>query len=87
MDKDSVTSALKSLKENSPKRKFKQTIDLIINLKGLDLKKPEQHVELYVLLPHSKGKKSKICTFAGPELKDDSNKVCDYTVFIDDFQE
>jgi large subunit ribosomal protein L1 len=85
MDKESVKKAIKQLKESSTKRKFKQTFDLIVNLKGLDMKKPEQHVEVYAHLNHPKGKPIKICVFAGPELKDEAQKNVDTTVFIDEF--
>jgi large subunit ribosomal protein L1 len=85
MDKESVKKAIKQLKETSQKRKFKQTFDLIINLKGLDMKKPEQQVEIFTHLNHSKGKPSKICVFAGPELKDEAQKNTDTMIFIDEF--
>lgn len=87
MDKESIKQAIKQLKETSKKRKFKQTFDLVVNLKGLDMKKPEQHVEVYAHLNHSKGKPIKVCVFAGPELKDEAQKIVDTTVFIDDFEQ
>jgi large subunit ribosomal protein L1 len=86
MDKDSIKSALKQVKESSKKRKFKQRVDLVINLKGLDMKKPEEQVELFVPIHFSRGKKIKICALVGPELKDDAQKVCDTSIFLDDFQ-
>jgi large subunit ribosomal protein L1 len=85
MDKNRVKEAIKKLKETSKKRNFKQRIDLIINLKGLDLKKSEQHVEAYIQLHYPKGKPVKICAFVGPELKDEAEKVCDTSIFVDDF--
>jgi len=85
MDKDSVKEALKKVKESSKKRNFKQTFDFIINLRGLDLKKPENHVEVYANLHYSKGKPVKICAFVGPELKEEAKKVCDTTISVDDF--
>ena len=45
MDEKKLKEAVSKLKD-SGKRNFKQTVDLIINLKGLDLKKPEHQVEL-----------------------------------------
>lgn len=86
MDKNKVKEALNKLKESSKKRKFKQTVDLIVNLKGLDMKKSDNHVEVFSNLHYSKGKPVKIAAFVGPELRDDSKKVCDTTIFIDDFE-
>ena len=36
MKKEQVLKAIKELKESSKKRKFNQTVDLVINLKGID---------------------------------------------------
>jgi len=85
MDKNTVKEAIKNLKENSKKRSFKQTFDLIINLKGLNMKKSEQHIEIYTQLHYSKGKPVKICAFIGPELREEAAKVCDTAIFVDDF--
>ena len=39
MEKVHFLNAIKSLRETSTKRKFEQTFDIVVNLKGLDLKK------------------------------------------------
>jgi large subunit ribosomal protein L1 len=85
MDKKSIKESIKKVKESSKKRNFKQRFDLIINLKSLDLKKPEQQVEVYAHLHFSNGKKIKICAFVDAGLKEEAQKVCDTTVLIDDF--
>ncbi len=85
MDKEKVLKALKEIKAASKKRNFKQTVDLIINLKGLDLKKPEHQVEFFATLSHNVGKKKKICALVGPELADEAKKTCDTTILQDDF--
>ena len=38
MDKQQVQKAIEELKKNSPKRKFTQSYDLVINLKNLVIK-------------------------------------------------
>ncbi len=68
MNKESFLKALKAAKENSPKRNFKQSIDFIINLKDLDLKKQEHKVDVYTQLHYDRGKKIKIAAFVAPEL-------------------
>jgi large subunit ribosomal protein L1 len=50
---------IKEAKERAKKRKFTQTWDLVINLKGLDLKKPENKLNLEFILPEGRGKESK----------------------------
>lgn len=56
MKKEKVLSALNQLEAKSKKRNFNQSIELIINFKGLDLKKPGQLIDLKVELPFSTGK-------------------------------
>ena len=85
MEKKEAQEALEYLKKNSQKRKFNQSYDLIINLKDLNLKQPEQHVDIFVPLHYSKGKKAKICALVGPELKDQAKEVCDFAVTASDF--
>ncbi|MBW2969905.1 50S ribosomal protein L1 [Candidatus Woesearchaeota archaeon] len=86
MDKKNFIEAIQKLKA-LPKRKFKQKYDLIINLKNLDLKKPEHQVELWIKLPHDKGKPAKIGALVGPELADQAKANCDVVVMHDDFSQ
>ncbi|MFH1212294.1 MAG: 50S ribosomal protein L1, partial [Candidatus Woesearchaeota archaeon] len=59
MDKGSVLKSLQELKKNS-KKKFKQSVDLVVALKDLNLKKPEEQVEFFATIPYAPGKK-KLC--------------------------
>lgn len=86
MEEKDVLEAIKQLKESSKKRNFAQTFDLIINTKGLDLKKTENHIDLYVLLHNGIGKPMKICALVGPELMDEAKKVCDKAIMQDEFE-
>ncbi len=85
MDKNKVLEIIKKIKESSKKRNFVQTYDLIINLKNLDMKKPDNHVDFFLSLPYGVGKKVKVCAFIGPELKDEASKNCDKFILVDDF--
>lgn len=85
MDENNVLEAIKKLKESSNKRNFTQTYDLIINLKDLDIKKPENQLDLFVQLHHSKGRVGKVCALVGPELFDEAKKVCENTIVQDEF--
>lgn len=85
MDAPQLAKALKQLREVSPKRNFTQSVDLFINLKGLDLKKPENHVELYIFLQYGKGRSNKVCALVGPELKEEAEATCDKVIQEKDF--
>lgn len=84
MDRKKVIGAVKKARESSKKRKFKQTFDLIFSLKDLDMKKPDNQVDVFASVPNSRGKPIKVCALVGPELKD-SASVCDKVISVDDF--
>jgi len=86
MDKEQVLSAIAKAKDISPKRNFKQSYDLIINLKGLDLKKQEHHIDIFITLPHSRGKKVKVCALVGPEMEEQAKTVYDSVILPDNFE-
>ncbi len=83
MEKTTVIQALKEARANSKQRKFRQSFDFVMALKGLDLKKPEHQVDSYVSIPHGKGKKAKICAIVGAELLDNAKKNTDHHILID----
>jgi len=85
MEKSEILKTIKELKEKSKKRKFSQTYDLIVVLKGLDLKKPEQQVEFFQVLKHETGKKAKICALVGAELSGKAKEDCDVVVKDNEF--
>jgi large subunit ribosomal protein L1 len=85
MKKEDILKTIKELKEKAKKRNFKQSFDLIIVLKGLNLKKAEDHVEFFQLLRHDTGKKVKICALVGPELASKAKECCDVVVNADEF--
>jgi len=60
--------ALKELREKSGKRNFDQSIELIINLRDIDMKKPEGRIQESIELPYSLGKKVNIGVFAGGDM-------------------
>ena len=86
MNKEQFVQAIEKSKELSSKRNFKQTFDLIINLKGIDLKKPEHQVDVFVTLPHTKGKKTKVCALIGPELQNPAKDAVDHVILYDNFE-
>ena len=68
-DKQIVDVVGKVLEESKKlDRKFKQKIDLVINLKNLDLNIPKNRVDEEIILPHGRGSEAKIALFASGEL-------------------
>ena len=85
MNKEDILKAIKKARESSKKRKFNQTFDLVINLNKLNLKKPEENVNTFIVLPQGRGKKLKICALVDKELAVQSKSVCDKTIIQDEF--
>jgi len=59
---------LDQVKQSSGKRSFVQAIDLIVALKGLDVKKPENRINEVFPLPHPLKKQGKVCVIASGSL-------------------
>ncbi|MFH0896654.1 MAG: 50S ribosomal protein L1 [Candidatus Bathyarchaeota archaeon] len=68
IDRKSILKAVSEAKKNSDKREFSQTIDLIVILKDIDLKKPENRINELVELSHPPKPKVKVTVFAGGDL-------------------
>jgi len=84
MNKESITKALTAIKEGK-KRNFSQSIDLVINLRDIDLKKSDNHVDFFMTLPKATGRKKKIGALVGAELIDDARTVCDTAIHQEEF--
>jgi large subunit ribosomal protein L1 len=68
LDQKTILDAVKSVKEKSEKRNFDQSIELIINLKDIDMKSQEGKLQEIIELPYSPEKQNRICIIASGEL-------------------
>ena len=68
LDKKTLLDAVKEAKAKSGQKKFNQTIELILNIKEIDMKAPEGKIRQIVELPHATAKPNKICVIASGEL-------------------
>ncbi|MBS3107661.1 50S ribosomal protein L1 [Candidatus Woesearchaeota archaeon] len=87
MHKDQIVKSIQEAREKARKRNFKQTFDLVINLKNMDLKRPEHKVEIFATLPKGRGKSNKVCALVGQELVTQAKKVCDKVILDEEFAE
>ena len=68
-DKKLIELVQKALDESKKlDRKFKQNIDLVINLKNVNLEEAKNRIDEEIILPHGRGKDAKIAIFASGEL-------------------
>jgi len=61
---ENIMKTVKELREKSPKRNFTQTFDLIVNLKDIDLKKPESRINEEFVLPKGRGQEAEVAIFS-----------------------
>jgi large subunit ribosomal protein L1 len=66
--KQEIMEAVKKAKEDSKPRNFTQSVDVVITIKDLDVRKPENRIDEEVFLPKGRGKKVKIAFIADGEL-------------------
>lgn len=70
-----IQGAVKQVKGQSEKKKFIQTMELIINLRDIDMKKPEAKIQETIELPYEPTKKARVCVIATGELALKAKKV------------
>ena len=83
-----IIDAVKEAKEQAKPRNFTQSIDVIINIKDLDVRKPENRFSEEVALPNGRGKPIKIGVIADGELAlGAKNAGVDVVISKEDLQE
>ncbi len=83
-----IIDAVKEAKEQAKPRNFTQSIDVIINIKDLDVRKPENRFSEEVALPNGRGKDIKIGVIADGELAlAAKNAGVDVVISKEDLQE
>ena len=81
MDKNKLGNALKACLEDKGKRKFKQSVELVMNFRGINFSKPENRLNLDIVLPKGKGKNQKIAVFADGQVALDAKNAGADAVF------
>jgi large subunit ribosomal protein L1 len=89
MAEKTIVNAVKTaLDENhNPKRNFRQSVDLTINLKEVDMNEPSNRIDEEVLLPHGRGEPAKIGVFATGEMALTAKEAADAVFQPDDIEE
>jgi large subunit ribosomal protein L1 len=68
-DSKTVEAVKKALEESKKlERKFKQSVDVVINLKNIDMNDAKNRIEDEVMLPHGRGDDAKVALFASGDL-------------------
>ena len=77
-----IFDAVEKILQESKKlnRKLKQNIDIVVNLKNIDLNIPKNRIEEEIILPNGRGGKAKVALFASGELALKSKKHVDLLI-------
>lgn len=85
MNTQEIVTKIKELRELTPKRNFTQSLDIIINLQQIDLKKPEHKVDVGITMQTPiKAKPLKICVVVDRTLANQASEVFNHVLFNDD---
>ena len=88
MVEETILDAVNKLFEESPQRKFPESVDLAINLKNIDLSQPKNRVDEEILLPNGRGRDIKIGVFAKGEVGLQAKEAgCEYVFSEEDLEE
>jgi len=75
MKKELLEKAIGEAKAKAKKRNFVETVEIMINFKNVDFKRPENRIEVSVTLPKGRGKPVKIALFADKALAAEAKKA------------
>jgi len=84
---DSIAKGIKEMRDKTKKRNFVQGIDLVLALKDIDVKKPENRLNDELVLPVELGKEMKLTLIATGELALQGKKVADKVITKEDLKE
>jgi len=82
-----IEQAVAQALESAPPRNFRETVDLAINLRDLDLNDPQNRVDEGVVLPNGTGQETRIVVFATGETALRAEDVADDVLGPDELEE
>jgi len=84
---DTIEEAVNRALDEAPPRNFRETVDLAVNLRDLDLNDPSNRVDESVVLPAGTGQETRIVVFATGETALRAEEVADDVLGPDELEE
>ncbi|WP_299234666.1 50S ribosomal protein L1 [Natronomonas sp.] len=84
---DSIEDAVSRALSDSPKRNFRETVDIAVNLRDLDLADPNNRVDESIVLPSGTGQNTQIVVFAEGETALRAEDVADDVLDGEDLED
>ena len=82
-----IEQAVSRALEDAPERNFRETVDLAINLRDLDLNDPSNRIDEGIVLPSGTGQDTRIVVFATGETALRAEDVADEVLSNEDLEE
>lgn len=87
VEKEKLVDAISDAINNSKPRKFVETVEMAVNLRNVDLKRPENRIDTIVALPHGLGKPRKVGAFAKGETALKAKEIADIVITHEEIDE
>ncbi|MFC4357079.1 50S ribosomal protein L1 [Halobium salinum] len=87
MAEDTIEQAVSRALEDAPERNFRETVDLAINLRDLDLNDPSNRIDEGIVLPSGTGQDTQIVVFASGETALRAEDVADKVLSKEDLED
>ena len=84
---DTIEEAVNRALDEAPPRNFRETVDLAVNLRDLDLNDPSNRVDESVVLPAGTGQETQIVVFATGETALRAEEVADDVLSPDELED
>ena len=84
---DSIQDAVSRALSDSPERNFRETVDIAVNLRDLDLADPNNRVDESIVLPSGTGQDTRIVVFAEGETAIRAEEVADEVLDGNDLED
>jgi large subunit ribosomal protein L1 len=84
---DTIVEAVSRALDEAPPRNFRETVDLAVNLRDLDLNDPSNRVDESVVLPAGTGQETRIVVFATGETALRAEDVADQVLDGNDLED
>jgi large subunit ribosomal protein L1 len=82
-----IENAVAQAMEEAPPRNFRETVDLAINLRDIDLDDPSNRIDESIVLPSGTGQETRIVVFAEGETALRAEDVADEVLDSDDLED
>ncbi len=87
VEKEKFVEAVKKAIEEAKPRKFVETVEMAVNLKNVDMKKPENRIDAVVALPYGIGKPRKVAVFARGDTALKAREAGAFVISPEDLEE